>query len=450
MGRPKQQPPPGSWTYWFLRCGRGFGKTLSVAQWAKERALERPVRFALVGPTFADVRDTMVEGETGLLSVLPNEALRGGSRDRAWNRSIGELYLANGTVFKSFFSEKPDRIRGPQNHYAWCEEVSSWKDANVDPNKPETTWSQVKLSTRLGERGYDPQIAITSTPKNNRLTLHLASIPAPRMRMVIGSSYENRANLAESWWQEVVAPLEGTRTGRQEILAEILTDIEGALWTRALLEDLRVDYAPELSQVVVAVDPNASSSEASNEAGIIVVGRARYPEADGYRHGYVIGDRTPDHGGPAVWAQAAVDAYREFEADCIVGEQNNGGEMVELVIKAVDPDVPVERVSAARGKRTRAEPVSALYTGSRAPDGSIVIPPTMHHVRNSPAGREDFKDLEDQMTTWTPEAESPDRMDALVWGATRVMLGEGGPIRMRTYRTRGRIPTAADRFVSMG
>lgn len=441
MGRPKQRAPEGKWTYWFLRCGRGFGKTLSVAQWARDRSLERTVRFALVGPTFADVRDTMVEGETGLLNVLKPEELRGGSRERAWNRSLGELYLANGSLFKAFSSEKPDRIRGPQQHYAWCEEVSSWKDANVDPNKPETTWSQVKLSTRLGDKGHDPQIAVTSTPKNNRLTLALAKMSAPRMRMVIGSSYENRANLAEAWWQEVVAPLEGTRTGRQEILAEILEDVEGALWTRALLDELRVDAAPDLSQVVVGVDPNASSSEASNEAGIVVAGRGKFAP----RHGYVLADRTPDYGGPAVWAQAAVDAYHEFSADLIVAEKNNGGEMVKMVLAGVDPDVPVELVWATRGKRTRAEPISTLYTGSRAPDGEVVVPSSMHHVRG-----EDFTELEDQMTTWTPEAESPDRMDALVWAATYLMLGTGGPIPMRTYRTKRRLPTAADRFISTG
>jgi phage terminase large subunit-like protein len=420
-GRPKQQEPDGDWTYWFLKAGRGFGKTISVAQWAKRKALAEPVRFALVAPTIADVRDTMVEGETGLLSVLPAEALRGQSRDHAWNRSLNELYLANGTKFKGFSSVEPDRIRGPQHHYAWCEEVSSWKDA-AKGDALDTTWSNVKLSTRLGT---NPQFAITSTPKPNKLTKQILALDPSVLRVVTGSSYENRDNLSEAWWQLVIGPYEGTRLGRQEIHAELLEDVEGALWSAALLERQRIARAPsDLGRIGVGVDPNASSSEAANNAGIVVAGRSN---STGY--GFVLADRTVDRGGPAVWAQAAVDAYHEFDADWVVAEANNGGEMVKLVIQAVDPDVPVELVHASRGKRTRAEPIAALYEGSTA------VKPSVFHA--GPAV--EFAELEEEMRSWTPEMDSPDRMDALVWVLTKLMLKRQGRVYSGSA-PKGRLP----------
>ena len=317
-------------------------------------------------------------------------------------------------------------MRGPQHHYAWLEEISSWKDA-WKGDQLETTFSNVKLGTRLGE---NPQFVITSTPKPNKLTKELVALPSPRMRLVIGTSYENRANVSETWWQEVIAPYEGTRTGRQEILAELLEDVEGALWSRGLIDSLRVEAVPDLARIVVAVDPNVSSSEAANEAGIIVAGRARPPRA----HGYVLADRTPTHGGPAVWSQAAVEAYYEHEADLIIAEKNNGGDMVKMVIKAVDPTVPVKLVNASRGKRTRAEPIAALYVEARSPEGDVTREPSIHHVGG------EFAELEDQMVTWTPDAESPDRMDALVWALTELMLtGRDGRTGYTAVAT-GQIP----------
>lgn len=400
-GRPKQQSPPGDWVFWFLMAGRGFGKTISAAQWAKTKMLERKIRFALVAPTYADGRDTMVEGETGLLSVLPNEALLGQSREHAWNRSLGELKLANGTTAKIFSSETPNRLRGPQNDAAWCEEISSWNDADKPAISENSTWSNVLFSTRLSRV---PQYCITSTPKPNRLTRDLMKMPA--MHLVRGSSYENRSNLSEVWWELVVAPLEGTRTGRQEIMAEVLDEVEGALWTRAMIEAIRITTGecPELRRIVVAVDPNASSDEAANSAGIIVAGLGN----DGIA--YVLDDRTLEVGGPRAWATAARTAYFDHEADRIVAEKNNGGEMVEITIAAADPDVrvPVKLVSASKGKRARAEPIATMYEGKR---------PQVRHVGG-------FPELEDEMCTWTPGMDSPDRMDALVWGLTELLIGQ--------------------------
>lgn len=432
-GRPKQQAPEGEWTFWYLLAGRGFGKTLSAAQWAKKKGLEGRVRFALVAPTFADVRDTMVEGETGLLSVLPNDALLGQSRDIAWNRSMGELTLANGTTYRAFSSVEPSRLRGPQHHYAWGEEVSSWKDASKG-DAQETTWSNLKLGTRLGDT---PQFVLTSTPKVNKLTRELvekAKTDPVAMRIVRGSSYENRSNLSEAWWKEVVAPLEGTRTGRQEIMAELLEDVEGALWNRSTIDAVRIrpELVPPLGRIVVAVDPNASNDEAANSAGIIVVGRS----VNVPRLGYVLDDRTITRGGPRAWAAASVLAYDDWKADRIVAEKNNGGEMVRLTIETVDSTVPITLVNASRGKRTRAEPVSSLYEGQEGWQES----PHLNAPKVRHAGI--FPDLEDEMTTWTPESESPDRMDALVWGLSELMLGVGSG-RYKSSVARGRIQTSA-------
>jgi phage terminase large subunit-like protein len=407
--RAKQLPPAGDWTFWLLMAGRGFGKTVAGAEWAAERGREGRRRIAVVAPTLGDARATCFEGETGLLSVLPPQALLGQSLNVAWNKSLLELTLANGTIFKGFGSEEPDRLRGPQHHFVWGEEVSSWKDARLG-DAMGTTWSNLKLGLRLGEH---PRAVLTSTPKANMLTKHLVSLADSGMlALVRGSSYENRENLPEMWWQTVVAPLEGTRTGRQEIEAELLEDVEGALWTRAMIdavritmpagwqkdERLREEWGTKMQKIVVAVDPNTTSGQSADAAGIVVVGL-------GFdRLGYVLDDRT-QRGGPKAWAAASVDAYHDWDADRIVAESNNGGEMVELTIKGYDPAVPVRLVTASRGKRTRGEPIAALYATDEPHDKKS----TIRHVGA-------FPELEEEMTTWTPADESPNRMDAVVWG----------------------------------
>jgi phage terminase large subunit-like protein len=430
--RPKQLPPAGDWTFWLLMAGRGFGKTLSGAQWVAERGREGRRRIAVVAPTLGDARATCFEGETGLLAVLPQRALLGQSASLAWNKSLLELTLVNGTIFKGFSSEEPDRLRGPQHHYAWGEEVSSWKDARQG-DAMGTTWSNLKLGLRLGDH---PRAVLTSTPKANMLTKHLVSLAdSGALSLVRGSSYENRENLPEAWWQTVVAPLEGTRTGRQEIEAELLEDVEGALWTRAIIDAVRIrmpaawqkdervrdEWGAKMQKIVVAVDPNTTSGESGDAAGIVVVGL-------GFdRLGYVLDDRT-QRGGPKAWAAASVDAYHDWDADRIVAESNNGGEMVELTIKGYDATVPVRLVTASRGKRTRAEPIAALYVTDEERGKKA----TIRHVGV-------FPELEEEMATWTPADESPNRMDAVVWGFWDLKMWQPVSITGGSWVARGEI-----------
>lgn len=405
--------------------------TLTGAEYIKKRALERRCRVALIAPTRADVRATMVEGETGLLSVIPAEALFGQSRDVAWNKTTLTLRLANDSLLTGFSSERPDRLRGPQHDYVWGEEVSSWNDAAKGAavgSEMDTTWSNMQLGLRLGAH---PRAVLTSTPKANKLTRDLVKLDA--VALVRGSSYENRSNLSEMWWNTVVAPLAGTRTGRQEIEAELLEDVEGALWTRAMIDMLRVAAAPPLRRIVVAVDPNTTSGETADDAGIVVAGEAQ-TEAPGKRHMFVLDDRTQVRGGPRAWAAAAVDAYHDWDADRIVVEVNNGGEMAKLVIQGVDPTVPVKMIRATQGKRTRAEPVASAY------EGSVDEPGWVHHVGD--AGQ--FADLEDEMTTWTGDGTSPNRMDALVWALTELQ-----PWRAKS-QARGGIPRGRMPGTQMG
>jgi phage terminase large subunit-like protein len=402
-------------------AGRGFGKTLSAAEWVLERGREKKCRIAVIAPTLGDVRSICFEGETGLLAITKIEDLMGGTRSTAWNKSLFELTLANGTLIKGYSSEEPDRLRGPQHHFAWLEEASSFKDARLG-DAMNTTWSNMTLGLRLGER---PQAVITSTPKANKLTRHLVALPT--VTVVKGSSYENRENLTEVWWRTIIEPLVGTRTGRQEIDAELLEDVEGALWTRSMIDSSRVTILPgtnvqaypgwqsdpdlrdavgaRMRRIVVGLDPNTTSGESADAAGIVVAGQGEDNE------GYVLDDRTVVKGGPSVWRAVAVDAYHDWSADKIIGEANNGGEMVDLVIKGFDKTVPVELVHASRGKRTRAEPVAALYVTDELHSKQA----TVHHVGT-------FPDLEDEQATWTPADESPNRMDAAVWALTKLRI----------------------------
>lgn len=426
--RPKQLPPPGDWMWWFVKAGRGFGKTLTGAHWTKEKAFERRCRIALVAPTQGDVRRTMIEGETGILSILPARALRGGSRSTAYNRTTLELYLANGTILQGFSSEEPDRLRGPQHHYAWCEEVSSFQDADRSIDDLDSTFAMLKLGLRLG---VHPRAILTSTPKSNTLTKELLSLQKDgSLVLAQGSSYENRANLSDVWWHQVVAPLEGKRIGRQEILAEVLDDVEGALWNKGQIDRLRVapQDAPKFRRIVVAVDPNVSSSQAADSAGIIVIG---IENKRGSRRCYVLADRTVEGGGPKAWSVAVVNAYYEFNADRVVAETNNGGELVEMALKNLDPSISYKAVRASTGKRTRAEPVSALYEG----EPTDPFPPCVFHA--APPG--ELAALEDEMTTWVPGETSPNRMDALVWGITDVAIVRP-PGYGRSGYAKGRLP----------
>lgn len=382
--RPKQLAPTGAWSAWLLLAGRGFGKTRTVAEWARSKALERPVRIAVVAPTYADARDTVVEGESGLLNVIPRELIE------KWNRSMGELDLVNGTHFKLFSADEPERLRGPQHHYAICDELAAWR-------YPET-WDQLMFGLRLGER---PQAVIATTPKPVPLVREL--VKRDDVHVTTGSTFENEANLAKAALDQMRARYEGTRLGRQELHAEILDDLEGALWTRQMIEDahLSVGEAPAaFSRIVIGVDPSGGGGA---ETGIVAAGLHN-------GRGYVLADRS-GHYTPAGWGAAVATLYDELDADRVVGEANYGGDMVENVIRQAHAKISYRAVTASRGKLLRAEPIAALYEQGK-----------VSHVGTLP-------DLEDQMCSYIPgESASPDRLDAMVWALTDLMLGRSKPI----------------------
>jgi phage terminase large subunit-like protein len=441
--RTAQRPPSGDWLVWYIRAGRGFGKTRAGAEWAKAKALGQPdSKGALVCATFPDGRDTMVEGESGLLALLAPSMLRGGAVDTAWNRSIGELYLANGTRAKVFSSERPGRLRGPQHHWAWGDEPAEWEDAHVNPLETlkGTTWSNLLFGLRLGEH---PQVVLTGTPKTNRLILGLlwrdgdhTRGPAPNVAVTQGSTYDNLDNLAPTFRAEVLEAYEGTTLGQQELHAQLLPENPGALWRRAQLDRdrIRADQLPQLVRVVVGVDPSGGAGE----QGIVVVGRARDEPARGGQprrrgHGYVLDDRSC-HESPDGWGRAAVQAWHDYQADLIAVEVNFGGDMARATIvsaaqqlldehaaavraglmaeeDAVTTAPWVKVLHASRGKQARAEPVSAAYEQGR-----------VHHVGT-------LVRLEDQQCEWTRDANwSPDRLDAMVWAATELGLAAGSQL----------------------
>ncbi len=385
--RGNQRPPADTdWIVWLLLAGRGFGKTRTGAEMivAEVRA-KRAKRIALIGPTAADVRDVMVEGESGILSVAPPD-----SRP-VYQVSKRRLVWQNGAVAFCYSADEPRRLRGPQHDLAWADEVSAWRFAQA-------AWDNLMLGLRLGNR---PRIVVTTTPKPSRLLRDL--IAAPSTRVTSGSTYANRDQLAATFISAIARRYEGTRLGRQEIHAELLEQADGALWSRAMIEAARIprDAAAPPKRIVVAIDPAVTSGKGSDETGIIVASLGR----DGLA--YVLCDAsgrfTADE-----WARRAVNLYAEYRADRIVGEVNNGGELIEILLRTVNPNVAYKAVTASKGKQTRAEPVAALYEQGR-----------VRHAGGFPA-------LEDQMCNWEPGGgeSSPDRVDALVWAITELMLAE--------------------------
>jgi phage terminase large subunit-like protein len=411
--RAEQIAPPGDWLVWLILAGRGWGKTRTGGEWAKDghdQSLLRlaGARWALVAETFADGRDTMVEGESGLLSILPPSALRGGTVDSAWNRSLGELYLANGSKAKIYSSEKPGQLRGPQHHGAWGDEPAKWRDAHKG-DTDDTTWANLMLGLRLGT---DPRCCLTTTPKRVALLAGRKDKPGllgmDSVVVTRGATYANLANLAPTFRAKILARYEGTRLGRQELYAEMLEDVDGALWTSTLIEQHRHDEFPDLDRLVVAVDPAVTAGEDADDSGVIVAGRAG-------SDCWVLEDHTA-HDDPTSVMSMVAALYRDLSADEVIVEANNGGDYLPALLRTIDPSIPVRTVHASRGKRTRAEPVHGLYEQGR-----------VHHVGNLAA-------LEDQMTTWVPGMDSPDRLDALVWAVTALFpeLADGPGRKLRS------------------
>ena len=314
VARPNQLPPPGDWwQIWLLLAGRGFGKTRTLAQWVCQQAVSgQASRIALIAATAADVRDVLVEGQSGILAVAP-----------AWFRPVYEaskrrLTWPNGAIATTFSAEEPERLRGPQHDAAVCDELGSW-------TRPET-WDMVQFGLRLGVK---PRCLVATTPRPTKLIRELLAREGGDVVVTRGSTYENRANLAPGFFDQVIRKYEGTRLGRQELNAEILDDVPGALWTRALLEELRWPVGksmPDLSRVVVAIDPAVTSGEEADETGIIVAGR----DYDG--RGYVLDDRSGRYA-PFAWAREAIMLYRKYGADRVVAEVNNGGDLVANVAR---------------------------------------------------------------------------------------------------------------------
>ena len=401
--RPSQLPPPGDWSVWLLLAGRGFGKTRIGAEWVRAGVCGstplgrgRYRRVALVAETAADGRLVMVEGESGLMAV------HAAAERPCYEPSKRLLTWPNGAIATLYNATEPDQLRGPQHDAAWCDELAKWRYARE-------TWDMLQFGLRLGPR---PRQVVTTTPRP--LPLLAEIMRRPDAVVTRGSTHENRANLPPSFFDAILARYEGTRLGRQELHAEWLEDLPGALWQRARIDALRLNAAPELARIVVAIDPAVSSGEGADETGIVVAGLG----LDG--HGYVLEDASMK-GSPDAWGRAAVGCFRRWQADRVIGEVNNGGELIEHVLRTVDQAVPYKAVRASRGKRARAEPIAALDEQGR-----------VHHVGA-------FAELEDQMCQFTSDFDaaragfSPDRVDARVWALSELMLSAAaGEPRVRT------------------
>lgn len=408
IARPEQIAPGSSaraasdradWSYWLYLAGRGAGKTRSGAEWACAQARTiQGSHGALVAGTAADARDTVVsygheqtEGASGILAIATDDFRP------VYEPSKRLLTWPNGSTATLYSAEEPDRLRGPQHHWALCDELAAWKRA-------EETWDMLMMGLRLGAA---PRVCITTTPRPVQVIKRL--IADPKTVVSRGTTYDNRSNLSPEYFQSIIRRYEGTRLGRQELDAEVLDDAPGALWTLGTIERSRVTATPVgMVRVVVGVDPAVTSTASSDETGLVVAGIARCGCRGGSPelHGFVLDDLTGRYT-PNEWAQKAVALLRRHSADRIVAEVNNGGDLVETNIRTVDRLVPYRAVRASRGKQTRAEPISALYEQGR-----------IHHVGV-------FARLEDQMTTWDPSdpsSKSPDRVDALVWALTDLLL----------------------------
>jgi phage terminase large subunit-like protein len=344
QARPKQLPPPGNWTLWVTMAGRGSGKTRTGAEYIRSLAKKgKHGRIAIIGPTAADVRDVMIEGDSGILACSPPDFMP------LYEPSKRQLTWPNGVIGKLYSGEEPDRLRGPQHSAGWCDEIAAW-------DYPEA-FTQFKLGFRLGN---DLRCVITTTPKPCPIIRELVKQAAAGSRVVIvrGSTYENRANLAPEFFEDIIRQYEGTRIGRQELDGELLEDTPGALWNTVMLDRTRVKEAPEMSRIVVSIDPSVTSGEDSDECGITVCGKGI--DGDGYVLDDLSGVMTPNE-----WARISIAAYHNWNADCIVAETNNGGDLVGNTIMAIDPSVPFRKVTASRGKHLRAEPISALWEQNR-------------------------------------------------------------------------------------
>lgn len=387
-GRPDQMYPPGEWLVWLLLAGRGFGKTRvgaeTVRMWTRTHG-----RIALVAETSADVRDVIVEGESGIMAVSPpNER-------PLYEPSKRRVTWPNGCIATLYSGKEPDQLRGPQHEAAWVDELAKYQ-------YPQETWDNLMMGLRLGP---SPRCVVTTTPRPIPIIKELAK--SPTTYLTRGTTFDNLDNLAPTFRDVVLARYEGTTLGRQELYAEIIEDAEGALWKRAHIESHRTHAPPALVRIVVGVDPPGSATGA--ECGIVAAGMdSQVPP-----HFYVLDDRSLQ-GSPDTWGGEAVACYRSRNADRMIGERNFGGDMVEATIRQVDPDVSYRDTVSSRGKILRAEPVAALAEQGR-----------LHHVGT-------FGPLEDELCSYEGSGPSPNRMDAMVFAITELMERGGGQASITT------------------
>ena len=389
--RDKQLQPKVNHFIWLILAGRGWGKTRTGAQDIALYALRNSnVNCAVVAPTHGDLRRVCFGGQSGLLSIIPKECFLESKDQKGYSSSVSEIRLFNGSKIIGYAAQEPDRLRGPQFHRAWCDELAAWR-------YPEA-FDQLMFGLRLGD---NPQCVITTTPKPNKLIKDL--MQRDDTQITTGSTFENESNLAKSALSMLKDKYEGTTLGRQELYAEVIDTVDGALWNSKLIDRSRLQDHTEkdLSQIVVSIDPAVTSNANSDETGIIVVGR------DFNDHFYVLEDISGRHSAEK-WGRIAINAFYEWNADRIIAEVNNGGDLVERLIRNIDPAVSYRSVRATRGKIVRAEPVVALYEQDR-----------VHHIGV-------YSELEQQMCSYTGDTNSsPDRLDALVWGLTELSKSRG-------------------------
>lgn len=405
-----QLPPDGNWRTWVILGGRGAGKTRAGAEWVRsmvegDMPLDegQATRVALVGETFDQVRDVMVFGDSGIIACSPPD------RRPEWQATRRRLVWPNGAVAECHSASSPEGLRGPQFDGAWVDELAKWP-------KAQEAWDMLQFGLRLG---HHPQQVVTTTPRNVAALKQI--LEATSTVTTSAPTEANAAYLAENFLEEVRARYGGTRLGRQELDGEMLQDVDGALWCSAMLEELRVGELPEFDRVVVAVDPAVTSGKSADACGIVVAGVTYGPERRSWR-ATVIEDATLKGASPQRWAEHVVGVAAKYGADRVVAEVNQGGDLVEEMLRQADAMIPYKSLHATKGKSARAEPVAALYEQGRV----------SHYG--------DLGLLEDEMCQITSAGfegtGSPDRVDALVWAITELMISGGPPVqpRMRLMR----------------
>ena len=398
IGRPEQQPPEGDWNVWLILSGRGWGKTRTGSEWLAQQVLAQPkapdgapTEWAIIAETFSDCRIMCVEGPSGILRVLQRLGV-----DYVYNKSSWQINFADGQKIHLFGADNPDAGRGFNLAGVWADEVAKWR-------YPYETWFEgIAPALRIGKH---PRACVTTTPKPITILREWIKREDGSVTITRGSTFDNSSNLSGAALTELEARYKDTRIGRQELYGELLDDVEGALWTRGVIDRNRVTEYPALSRLVVSIDPAVTNTDHSDETGIIVAG------SDSTGHGYVLADYSMK-GSPLEWANKAVEVFDKHKADSILVEVNQGGDMVSAVLKQVRNTLPIREIRAHVGKKLRAEPVAAMYEQGR-----------VHHVN-------DFPKLEDQMTMWEPtDSNSPDRIDALVQAFQELL----GTSNIKTY-----------------